>query len=172
MAKSKRCTGCQRKLPSSQFRRKGDRLTSRCKQCLGEIARRDYDENPRRRKQVAAAVGRRQRKLQDYVRSLKVGRCCADCNTPYPYYVLDFDHRDGEEKGVELAKVGRLGWSTARIDREVAKCDLVCANCHRERTHQRRVQDRRKLSMEEHPPDKRKVAGSIPARRTAVADSV
>lgn len=49
---------------------------------------------------------------------------------------MDFDHRPGEGK---VANVGtmRLKVSEATIRKEIAKCDLVCANCHRERTHQR-----------------------------------
>lgn len=56
-----------------------------------------------------------------------------DCGVPYPYYVMEFDHRDPSQK---LANIGRLlGNSWKRLKDEIAKCDVVCANCHRERTH-------------------------------------
>lgn len=62
---------------------------------------------------------------------------CMDCGQSYPYYVMDFDHRDPTQK---LALVSRLvGWGWDRLRAEVAKCDVVCANCHRERTHQQRL---------------------------------
>ena len=62
---------------------------------------------------------------------------CADCGIEYPYYVMDFDHREGENKKLSLYKIG--GATEKVILAEIAKCDVVCSNCHRERTHQRRV---------------------------------
>lgn len=61
---------------------------------------------------------------------------CMDCNIKYPPYVMDFDHREGEEKVMGVgALVTRA--SADRILAEIAKCDVVCSNCHRERTYQR-----------------------------------
>jgi hypothetical protein len=61
---------------------------------------------------------------------------CADCGGKFPYFVMDFDHRDGEEK---LGNISAMvaGWTWKRILAEVAKCDVVCANCHRIRTARR-----------------------------------
>lgn len=58
---------------------------------------------------------------------------CADCGEKYPHYVMDFDHRDPKEK---VETVGRLmTWANeARLREEIAKCEVVCANCHRERS--------------------------------------
>lgn len=50
---------------------------------------------------------------------------------------MDFDHRVGEVKRLAVSRmIGRAG--TAAIMAEVAKCDTVCVNCHRERTFSRR----------------------------------
>jgi rRNA-processing protein FCF1 len=50
---------------------------------------------------------------------------------------MDFDHRDPTTKRIAVTRmIGRAG--TARILEEVAKCDIVCANCHRLRTVLRR----------------------------------
>ena len=62
---------------------------------------------------------------------------CADCGIQYPYYVMDFDHRDGALKVFPLNSVHRISMKAVLC--EIAKCDVVCANCHRERTHRRRV---------------------------------
>lgn len=59
---------------------------------------------------------------------------CADCGREYPYYVMDFDHARGTKRfeiRAGLTKTVRMLLS------EIAKCDVVCSNCHRERTHQR-----------------------------------
>jgi hypothetical protein len=50
---------------------------------------------------------------------------------------MDFDHRSSELKESGVTRmIGRSG--TERILAEVAKCDIVCANCHRARTFDRR----------------------------------
>lgn len=58
-----------------------------------------------------------------------------DCKRMYDPVVMDFDHRPG---AVKLGNVGRMGTSSlAKLKAEVAKCDVVCANCHRIRTKAR-----------------------------------
>ena len=75
-------------------------------------------------------------------------RPCSDCGGRYASCAMDFDHRDPREKRYTVSRmVGRAG--TARIMAEVAKCDIVCANCHRDRTYRRREassSEREKLS--------------------------
>jgi hypothetical protein len=58
-----------------------------------------------------------------------------DCGGTFPPECMDFDHREGETK--ELTIGSHLRWAWARIEAEIAKCDLVCANCHRTRTRKR-----------------------------------
>jgi formate-dependent nitrite reductase cytochrome c552 subunit len=62
---------------------------------------------------------------------------CADCGDRFPPCAMDFDHRDPRTKRSAVTRmVGRAG--VPRILEEVSKCDIVCANCHRLRTFQRR----------------------------------
>jgi hypothetical protein len=49
--------------------------------------------------------------------------------------VMEYDHVRGKKVDNISNLVGRVGWE--RLEKEIAKCDLVCANCHRERTFQR-----------------------------------
>jgi hypothetical protein len=69
--------------------------------------------------------------------ALKSGPC-KDCGGLYPSYVYDFDHRDPSQKTLEMSRAIRRE-SFKRLMKEVAKCDLVCANCHRVRTAKRRL---------------------------------
>lgn len=62
---------------------------------------------------------------------------CMDCGVKYPYYVMDFDHRDPKTKKFNLSLVGQR--SMKSVLEEIAKCDLVCSNCHRARTHRKRL---------------------------------
>jgi hypothetical protein len=62
-----------------------------------------------------------------------------DCGQRYPYYVMEYDHRDGEEKFCNVSALnGHRRVSMSKLLAEIAKCDVVCANCHRERTFRRR----------------------------------
>lgn len=59
-----------------------------------------------------------------------------DCGKSYPWYVMDFDHRDPSKKVDGIARMV-LNCSRDKLIKELKKCDLVCANCHRVRTHDR-----------------------------------
>jgi hypothetical protein len=94
-----------------------------------------YDRNKGRVKQVARDRRNLVRKLlQEY----KQQRGCMDCKIMYPYWVLQFDHRPGEEKLGTIATM-HTTHSFAEVEAELEKCDVVCANCHADRTHSRLV---------------------------------
>lgn len=62
---------------------------------------------------------------------------CADCGLADPV-VMEFDHVP--ERGEKALNVSNLvGAPKAKLLREIAKCDVVCANCHRRRTAARLV---------------------------------
>jgi hypothetical protein len=71
--------------------------------------------------------------LTEWVWSLKRGPC-ADCGVQYNPWVMEFDHRPEFVKVESISKMVRNLISKEVILAEVAKCELVCANCHRERT--------------------------------------
>ena len=64
-------------------------------------------------------------------------RSCTDCGVQYPYYVMEFDHLDADAKHFNVS-AGVTSVSHERLLAEIAKCEVVCANCHAERTHQRK----------------------------------
>ena len=67
---------------------------------------------------------------------------CLDCGGDFPPFVMEFDHREPATKRVLVChRAGRA--SDRRILEEVAKCDIVCSNCHRNRTFVRRHQTTR-----------------------------
>jgi hypothetical protein len=75
----------------------------------------------------------------DLIRQIKRQEC-SDCGIKYPAYVMDFDHVRGEKK-FNLSKSHSRSWKD--IFEESKKCDIVCANCHRIRTHLRWCQSTR-----------------------------
>ena len=69
------------------------------------------------------------------IRRYKLMKGCKDCGYREHYYALEFDHSNPEEKVGNICHMihRTQGWN--RIKAEVAKCDVVCANCHRIRTY-------------------------------------
>lgn len=64
-------------------------------------------------------------------------RPCLDCDKAFPWFVMEFDHRDPSQKTAFVTQMaGRV--TLGRLLQEVAKCDIVCASCHRVRTYVRR----------------------------------
>lgn len=93
-----------------------------------------YDDNKH------VYLERNARKRQEriaFVHEMKDRTPCADCGQNFPYYVMDFDHRDGDAKEALVSTLVNSG-GMARLLAEIEKCDIVCANCHRERTFARR----------------------------------
>lgn len=85
------------------------------------------ERNPEARREAVRQCNAKYRAIVIQAKS----KSCVDCGRSYPPYVMDFDHR--EDKKFNIAS-----WrshSLQEILQEIAKCDVVCANCHRERTH-------------------------------------
>ncbi len=107
----------------------------RCRACQLRHQREWYLRN-KDQKKLEAKIARE--KKRNFVRSLK-DKPCMDCGVTYPYYVMQFDHRESGDKLFTIG--GGVGDSKkyAVILSEVEKCDVVCANCHAIRTYSRAV---------------------------------
>ena len=74
--------------------------------------------------------------LAQYLKDLKEKNPCMDCKVSYPYYMMDFDHVRGTKHSNVAELINTL--SKKRLDEEIAKCEIVCSNCHRARTYIRK----------------------------------
>ncbi len=128
------CCSCKISKYESEFtkrKRTKDGLNQACKECTRKLGRSHYLRN---KQYYVAKAHRNKKKLDQLIKKIKESTPCKDCGQKYPYYVMDFDHRNGEEKKFCIAEC-RFGIKT--LLKEIEKCDVVCSNCHRERTHQR-----------------------------------
>ena len=92
-------------------------------------------KNPLYRAKVDALAGKRKKaRYAEVVLPLKAAPC-ADCGGRFPEECMDFDHVRGTKR-FSISKSCRLG-TDAQLLEEIAKCELVCANCHRTRTVRR-----------------------------------
>lgn len=92
-----------------------------------------YQENKQR---ILEAQNVKRAAWRRYVVEIKENTPCMDCEIQYPHYVMDFDHRPGTEKKFQIGNPSNVP-SMEALKEEIAKCDLVCANCHRHRTFMR-----------------------------------
>lgn len=69
------------------------------------------------------------------IQARKEASHCLDCHQSFPGCVMDFDHRDPEQKVGSVSALVRSSTAWDRVEAEIAKCDLVCACCHRLRTY-------------------------------------
>ncbi len=131
---SRRCGRCGTHKPVEQFawrrRAKGQR-DNYCRPCRAAYKQEHYAANRQRYidealRRKRALVRERVAYLVDFLRS----HPCVDCGEADPV-VLEFDHRGAKAFGVGKGFRDR-NWQ-AVLD-EMAKCDVVCANCHRRRT--------------------------------------
>lgn len=118
----RRCYSCRKLLPIEQFARVRSKDTPgveyrnpRCNKCRG----------------VRNAGSPRVRRVRQAIEDLKKAPC-SDCGRTFPTVCMDFDHVRGEKK-FNIASA--VNWRRLEdILEEVAKCDLVCSNCHRIRS--------------------------------------
>lgn len=131
----KNCGKCQIEKSTDQFHKKIERngkqtYQSYCKKCCAIRHKEYYHKN---KEYYFKKAKKHDLSVKMFINSLK-NKPCVDCAKSYPPYVMDFDHRDPTQKEIGIAIARNRGWGKNRLLKEVAKCDLVCSNCHRERT--------------------------------------
>lgn len=131
----KKCGRCKQNKSNNDFNKKGSGLQPLCKECNKERSRAYYQRNKQEHIKRTAQNKTNQIKInKEYIRELKESTPCKDCGLFYPSCVMDFDHI----KGKKMQNVSRMvlsGISLTTIKKEISKCEIVCANCHRIRTH-------------------------------------
>lgn len=70
------------------------------------------------------------------IQTFKEHMGCSDCMYDYPHYVLEFDHLPGFKKFGQVSHILKK-YGPDKAWEEIAKCDVVCSNCHKIRTNTR-----------------------------------
>lgn len=133
----KKCVACGEEKEESQFRRltgtKSHYVVRTCRECMNSHWRK-YRATIKGRLSVAATKKRAFLRNRAFLIELKQSTPCTDCGVLFPHYVMEFDHAPGTKTN----KVSSLVGNRAKMLRELSKCQLVCANCHRTREFFRR----------------------------------
>lgn len=119
------CNSCEDWLPKEQFKPDKNRpaalyRATMCNRCLYV-------------KYTRPLVEQKTAEIHAY----QLAKGCMDCGYNKHPAALEFDHRPGEKK---LFNIGEQMGNRSRkvLWEEIAKCDVVCANCHNIRTAERR----------------------------------
>ena len=104
---------------------------ARCKECYREAMKDHYRDN---KDQYIKKNKEAKHRKTEFLIKLREETPCNDCGNKFPYYVMEFDHLKHKKEDVTTL----VGSSWKKLLTEIKKCDLVCANCHRVRTHRRR----------------------------------
>ena len=102
-------------------------FSSNCKDCHRSYHKEWYHKNKKSRiKQIAEREIFVREKLKEHKKAL----CCLRCGENHPA-TLDFHHREPNKKEMPVSLMAKNGKSFKTILREIEKCDVLCANCHR-----------------------------------------
>jgi len=140
MSETQVCTKCGVEQPSSQFSWKNQKKRKRrsmCKVCHSAYRRQHYLDNHEMYKEKARRWDKENRqeyldKSRRYVLDYLIEHPCVDCGETNPI-VLEFDHVRGK-KVEAIAVLVKSIVTLERLQSEIDKCDVRCANCHRIKT--------------------------------------
>lgn len=129
----KKCHNCHTLKDIQSFtidKKRTDGFSHRCKECQNIFSKQHYQKN-KHKYQASLKKNRSRNRL--FLYNYKLTHPCVDCGEKDPV-VLDFDHRNRGEKTVGVSKMVGAACSIKKIEDEISKCDVRCANCHRRRT--------------------------------------
>lgn len=149
LCKAMKCSKCEKETEDRAFStyrdRKGiKRRAGVCKACRGQYALDNFEKLQKWRKEYnianrsksAERSARVRAENKAYIDSVKANPCM-DCGKSFPPVCMDFDHVNGDK----IQSISSMCSSCYKLDlikEEIAKCELVCSNCHRIRTRDRK----------------------------------
>lgn len=97
---------------------------------------------------IARRVEQRLLENSQYIQKIKEETPCTDCGIDrLPPFCMDFDHLEGTDKRCNVSKMMMSAYSLKTLKEEIAKCELVCSNCHRLRTLRRSTNAHRRIGQ-------------------------
>lgn len=103
-----------------------------------EYMRKWYRKN---KKKHIAYVRNREKKIKNWLKDYKSTLECENCGENHPA-CLDFHHINSEDKEFAIGRIkDYMSWK--RLKNELAKCEVLCANCHRKKHYNQRKEEKK-----------------------------
>ena len=134
---TKPCKRCGQEKETSQFSikvRKTGELNAWCRSCHSDYIKRVwYPANKEKHLKMVVKLNQRYRLLaREFILAFLADKSCVDCGES-DIRTLDFDHVRGRKTRDICTLIG-MHSTTEKLEMEIKKCDIRCANCHRKRT--------------------------------------
>lgn len=117
----KECGGCGKVLPITAYHKRGGSRRghqAQCKSCRNTDSRK-YKSH-----------------ISSLVKRWKLSKGCALCDFKATHHCqLDIDHIIPKRRNTKCRQAINTGWSKKRLKKELSKCQVLCANCHRLKTY-------------------------------------
>lgn len=131
----KLCTKCKLEKPESEFnlksKEKGTRQSA-CRICTRRQVRKHYSENKSYYLSKTKERNARTRlEIRKFIWRYLESHPCIDCGQNDPI-VLEFDHQ--HSKKINVSHTTKNNYSIEKLMKEIDKCEVRCANCHRRKT--------------------------------------
>lgn len=130
------CSRCKTEKDDREFsfsNKTHTKLNSFCKTCHNEWGRSYFQKN---RQRIYTHQRNRRNKLKSFIKTYLESHPCIDCGCS-DIRVLQFDHVRGKKvKGISTFWTKEL--AIGRLEEEMKKCEIRCANCHIIRHHEER----------------------------------
>ena len=131
----KTCTQCKITKEQTEFSKKRQSTQSICKLCARQNFKIYYHSN---REEQRKRVTKQKRNIRSWLINYKQDKHCEHCFENH-VSCLDFHHRDPKEKKFSIAEASTYGFSISKILEEIAKCQILCKNCHAKLHYQKEI---------------------------------
>ncbi len=149
----KQCANCKEWKDESEFNwrwKERGVLQSVCRDCSRQRSKAFYEEHREDEIDRSYEITKRRREqAQRFIYEYLSNRTCIDCGE-YDFAVLTFDHVRGQKK-MDVSQMVQQGYAIDAIMEEIAKCEVVCANCHMRREQKRKSGGRFRRFWPKHP---------------------
>ncbi len=138
---SKLCTRCNVVKSAGRFyksRSKKDGLHYCCKEC-DRARKKQYHTQAHVKQRLREKYKQHRARViaprKAHVNTLKQDQPCVDCGGSFPSVCMDYDHVQAPKLFSISHWPHLVKYTEEDLQQELLKCELVCSNCHRIRTH-------------------------------------
>ena len=139
MEKTKQCSTCRQIKNVEEFNWRWKSLGVRhvtCRDCRKNQVKKWYvDHKDKHLENVKTRKYKFRHEARQYIWNYLLSHPCLECGESDPV-VLEFHHLHGKDKAI--SELVGAGWSIRKIQAEIDKCIVLCANCHRRITAKQR----------------------------------
>lgn len=135
--KMKICTTCNKEKEETQFywrnKTKGIKHIH-CKSCQEDV-RRTKGYTKKYLPKIRQRSLKYRQQLEDFLIEYFSNHPCVKCGES-DVIVLEFHHREPSQKEYNISQMKQFGFGIKKVQTEIEKCDVLCANCHKRITAQ------------------------------------